>query len=559
MLASRLHALGILSFTLAWLAYDHYRPWVNFHSEALALLGIGLLALSQHRKARAMGISAPRILVWIAASALIPWMQLFFGISLYAGDALVSCLYLCGLGTAIWLGFNYASPVKEPQIALFSIFYALWFVALTSAAIGLLQWLDLQGALQMYALQTDAGDRAMGNLGQPNQLATLLLMGMAALVWTFERKRINSLGLGVGISFLTLVLVLTQSRAGMLSACIVGIFLVWKNREPPVRLASRWVLVWLTAYGIAVFLLPFLADWLLMGGARSMNPGVDNARITIWKQMLSGIAQSPWWGYGWNETPTAHAAGSVAVLGSMTYTNAHNIVLDILAWNGVPLGLLLTGLCIYWFISRAYKAKQANAIYAMACLLPIAMHSMVEYPFAYSYFLLSAGLMVGIVEASHVGVRTLQIRRNFVGGMLAIWFILGSFMVYEYFQVEEDFRVVRFENLKIGQTPGDYEAPDIRLLSQMGSMLRAARQQAVPGMTAEELENLRKASLRFPYGSLGLRNALALGLNGDPAGATRQMAVIRGMYGEGYYQAAVSVLRDLQAEKYPELAKVITP
>ena len=146
-----------------------------------------------------------------------------------------------------------------------------------------------------------------------------------------------------------------------------------------------------------------------------------------------------------------------------------------------------------------------------------------------------------------------------VGTMLAIWFTLGSYMVYEYFQVEEDFRVVRFENLKIGQTPGDYEVPDIRLLSHMGSMLRAARQQAVPGMTAEELENLRKASLRFPYGSLGLRNALALGLNGDPAGATRQMAVIRGMYGEGYYQAAVSVLRDLQAEKYPELAKVITP
>ena len=179
-----------------------------------------------------------------------------------------------------------------------------------------------------------------------------------------------------------------------------------------------------------------------------MNPGVDAARITIWKQMLSGIAQSPWWGYGWNETPTAHAAGSVAVLGSMTYTNAHNIVLDILAWNGVPLGLLLTGLCSYWFISRAYKAKQANAIYAMACLLPIAIHSMVEYPFAYSYFLLSAGLMVGIVEASHVRVKIFKIHRNFVGGMLAIWFTFGSYMAYEYFQVEEDFRVVRFGTTK---------------------------------------------------------------------------------------------------------------
>ena len=95
-----------------------------------------------------------------------------------------------------------------------------------------------------------------------------------------------------------------------------------------------------------------------------------------------------------------------------------------------------------------------------------------------------------------------------------------------------------------------------------GSVLdqvRAGRQQARPGMTDDELENLRKASLRFPYGSLGLRNALALGLNGNPAGATHQMAVIRGMYGEYYYQAAVSVLRDLEKEKYPVLSLVETP
>ena len=97
------------------------------------------------------------------------------------------------------------------------------------------------------------------------------------------------------------------------------------------------------------------------------------------------------------------------------------------------------------------------------------------------------------------------------------------------------------------------------MISHMGAMLKAGRQQARPGMTDDELENLRKASLRFPYGSLGLRNALALGLNGNHAGATHQMAVIRGMYGEYYYQAAVSVLRDLEKEKYPVLSLVETP
>lgn len=504
-------------------------------------------------------MSAPRIVGWIWAIALIPWAQYFLGIGLFAGDALLASLYLCALGIAIWLGFSYANPAMSPQPALDSVFFALWIAALTSAAIGLLQWLNLQDVLQMYAVQTDSGDRAMGNLGQPNQLATLLLMGMAALAWTFERNRIGNLGLGVGTAFLTLVLVFTQSRAGMLSVLVVAIFLIWKNNGTSAKLPPWAVIVWLLAYGAAILLLPSLFELLLMEGNRSMNPGVDAARITIWKQMLSGISQSPWLGYGWNETPTAHAAGSLAVPGSLTYTNAHNIVLDLLAWNGVPLGLLLTGACAYWFVSRMVRSTQSNAIYAMACLLPIAVHSMVEYPFAYSYFLLAAGVMVGIVEASQLGEKITRLRLRWIMATLSIWFVFGSYMSYEYFLIEEDFRIVRFENLKIGQTQLNYEIPDVWVISHMGAMLKAARQQAKPGMTSDELENLRKASLRFPYGSLGLRNALALGLNGDPVGATRQMAVIRGMYGENYYQAAVSVLRDLEKEKYPELHLVETP
>ena len=559
MLAPRLHALGILAFTLAWLAYDHYRPWVNFHSEALALLGIGGLALGRCFSGHASAASPPRLAMWIGVVALIPWVQYFLGIGLFAGDALLASLYLCGLAVAAWLGFSYATPTLVPQPALTSVFYALLVAAMASAAIGLLQWLDLQGALQMYALQTDAGDRAMGNLGQPNQLATLLLMGIGALAWTFERRRIGYIGLFFGAGFLTLILVFTQSRAGMLSALVITIFLIWKNNKPSARLRPWVVLIWMLMYGAAVLSLPALTELLLMGGGRSMNPGVDAARITIWKQMLSGISQSPWVGYGWNETPTAHAAGSLAIPGSMTYTNAHNVVLDLLAWNGVPLGLLLTGACTYWFVSRMHGAVQANAVYAMACLLPIAVHSMVEYPFAYSYFLLAAGLMVGIVEASHSGGKSIRLHLRWMGAGLTLWFVLGSYMIYEYLLIEEDFRIVRFENLKIGQTQITYKIPDVWMISHMSAMLKAARQQVQPEMTKDALENLRKASLRFPYGNFSLRNALALGLNGDPAGATRQMAVIRGMYGEYYYQAAVRVLRDLEKEKYPVLSLVETP
>ena len=195
----------------------------------------------------------------------------------------------------------------------------------------------------------------------------------------------------------------------------------------------------------------------------------------------------------------------------------------------------------------------------MACLLPIATHSLFEFPFAYSYFLVASGLMVGIVEGSRPEVKTVKLNIQLVFASLALWFVVGTYIVYEYILVEEDFRVVRFENLRLGRTPTGYEMPNIWMLSHMGAMLNAGRQQAVPGMSSAEIENLRKVSQKFPYGALSFRYTMALALNGQPVAATRQMAIIRGMYGERYYQGAVSVLREQQQEKYPELAKVLTP
>ena len=558
-LASLLHAFGVLLFASSWLAYDHYRPWVNFHSESLAFAGVGLLVASRCMAVGNKTRLIPKVVLWVSAVMLIPWVQYVFNISLFAGDALVASLFIYSLAAAIWLGYGYATDVNDEQ-SLFPVFCVLWVVAIASASIGLLQWLNLQEFFTVYVVQTDVGDRAMGNLGQPNQLATLMLIGIASLVWTFEKKRIGTTGLMVGVAFLTVALVLSRSRAGMLSALVVSIFLLSKSGSVAARLRARHIVAWVMFYGLGLLLIPHLQDFLMLGGdIRTMDVTEDSSRSIIWKQVWTGISQAPWFGYGWNQTPTAHSVGSIAVPGLLTYTNAHNMVLDLLAWNGIPLGLLLTGLCGWWFASRIYRIHQVNAVYAMAALLPVLVHSMVEYPFAYSYFLLTAGLMIGIVEASHLGVKTISLKLRWMATSLAIWFVVGSYMVYEYLLIEKDFVVVRFENLRVGQTPADYAAPDIWLLSHMAAMLNAYRQKAAPGMSPAGLENLRRVSLRFPYGALVLRYAIALGLNGLPAEATHQFAVIRGMYGPGYYQAAVSVMRELQREKYPELSQVVTP
>ena len=561
MLSSVTNIFGLLFFAMAWLSFDHYRPWVNFHAEAMAILGVGLLLVHRYITAAGNAYVLPVVAIWAGAVALIPWAQTIFSADLFVGDALVLSFYLLSFAGAICLGYGYVRHAVNKPHDLSVIFYLLWFVALVSAAIGLLQSLGLQEPLGMYVVQTGFNDRARGNLGQPNQLATLMLIGIAALLWTFEHGRVGRSGAVLGIGFLTLALILTQSRAGMLSSVVGAIFFTWKSWQRPSRIKLVYVWAWLVVYLLCLQALPYGRDLLSLGETRQITLSVDGERALIWKQVISGIGQAPWFGYGWNQMPAAHAAGSLYYPGSVTYSNAHNVVLDILAWNGVPLGLLLVALCAHWLLTRMKQAKTQAAVYGLLIILPIVTHSLVEFPFAYSYFLLTAGLMVGIVDGSHRTRKEIKVKTSgmLMVCVLTIPFMVGGYLVYEYLLVEEDFRVVRFENLHVGQTPALYKAPEIYALTQMSAMLHAARQKALPAMTIDELENLRKASSRFAYGSLRLRYAIALGLNGRPDEATVQFAILRGMYGHHYYQAGVSVLRELQLANHPELSQVITP
>lgn len=551
--------LGLFLFSLSWLLADHYSPWDAFQSEALSLFAIFFLScgllVGRSR------VDIPKIIGWIVLVGLLPWFQYATGISLFAGDALLASLYFSGLLLAILFGFVIASAdAKQPIDGLMRLAHAFWIAALISAAIGLVQWLELQESIGIYVVQTGKGTRALGNLGQPNQLATFLLLGVASLAYVYERRVIGSLAFFLTIFFLTAVLVLTQSRAGMVSVLVTGSFLLWKQKTVLLRVSRNEIIWWMIGFVWGAILLPQLSDFLMLGDVRNLTATESvSERWLIWKQVAYAVAQAPWLGYGWSQTATASAVGAVAFPGVVHYTHAHNIVLDLMAWCGVPLGLILTGIIVYWMVSRLKALSRPQAVFAMAGLLPIAVHSLLEFPFAYAYFLIAAGFMVGIVEASHVPVKTFRLGVTWLWGFLAVWTVLGCYMTYEYFLIEEDFQIVRFENLNLGATPNTYEVPHIWMLSHMAAMLKAARQPVEPNMSKVDIENLRKVSERFIYGAIRCRYVIALGLNGDLAGATHQLTIIRAKEGEAYYTACTDKMHRLEIEKYPQLATVLVP
>lgn len=290
--------------------------------------------------------------------------------------------------------------------------------------------------------------------------------------------------------------------------------------------------------------------------------GSVGTRPVIWRQMLFALAAHPWAGYGWLQVSVAQQEGALRLAGVEQTNYAHNILLDSAVMLGVPLTLALLGLACVWLGRRLLRLRSddGTATAALLVVLPWAVHAMLELPHAYSYFLVPVGVLLGLFE-----MRTAA--REDRSWLVAPWVVHAAAaglvvilvaLAMEYFAVEEDFRVNRFENRRLGQTPAAYVYPDLKLLTQFGGMLRAMRLRATPGMKPEDVQTLVAASHRYTWAPLQYRTALALGLNGQPEEARRHLAVIKALFHPSIYEEGRTSWRE-QQQKYPELQAITLP
>lgn len=556
--------MSSIIFVLSWLLPNHYPPWVNFHSEFLAFAGIFLLLGGLIIK-RSLIIKIPRITLFLCLLAAIPWVQLAYGVLFFAGDAFISSFYIFGFLFSIVAGYSCTKKQGGDSVNIWLLPAIMLFsAAFLSALIGWMQWLGLPDSYTTYAMQTEPGERIIANLGQPNQLATLLLMGIIGLIFIRDRRLTGRTGFVLGLVTLTWALVLCESRTALLSAVIVTVYLTGKRVQKKAestayQYSKKFIWVWLAGFCFATYALPFVNSLLLLEAGRAIEFTDNNGRVEIWLQTLAAADASPWIGYGWNQTPVAQATGALVYPGGLAYSNAHNLLLDLVVWVGIPLGLVIFGVIVYWAGSRALAIQKPQSVYAMAMLLPFFVHSLLEFPFSYAYFLLVAGLLVGIVESGYLHTQSLTISKKSASCILSLFVLLGGFIGYEYLLIEEDYRYARFENLKVGSTPAEYQRPNIYVSTQLAALLKVLRQQAVPGMSAEQIHLLQKVSLRSGMRPLVFRYAVALGLNGDPAGATKQMRLVKSMFGDTYYSVAKTEMIRLATDEYPQLGAVALP
>jgi O-antigen ligase len=558
-LGTLFNLLGAAAFIAAWLAPNHYPPWTSFHGEVAAFAG--LIALCCGVLSAKKTIAFDRVLLIFLSLLGIVYVQLGLGQIAYGGDALVSGLYLSGLALAWWLGTNLASNERRINDAATILIVG----ATVSVFIAMLQWLRMESTLGIFAADLERGMRPLGNLGQPNHLATLALMGIASASALYSNHQLKMWQLALLVAFLTFGLILTQSRAGLLSAFVLGAFFLLYSRRLWQPGSWRFIAAWWIVLVILVSSWAPLNEALYLQPARDQLTAEDRPRVIMWKQMIAALEQSPWVGYGWRQTVVAQKIGADTVEGTLPTDYAHNLPLDMLVWLGIPLGGSLIFLIGYWLFNTAKRIKTPTEFFLLAAVIPFGIHSLLEFPFAYAYFLFPVGWLLGTLSAhQHPDIyeRRGHLRKFSQLGMAALVLLfagLCSWVTVEYLKVEEDYQVMRFEMRRVGATPANYFAPRLSLLTQFDEVLTVGRMVPSVGMKPEVLSRMGLASNNLSWATLQLNYAVALGLNGQPEEASRQLRNLRNIYGLKSYEQALEVFVNLRDSKYPQLASVKLP
>lgn len=284
---------------------------------------------------------------------------------------------------------------------------AAWLLAaLFSSLIGLSQFFGVEQYFQPWMSSSPNGE-VFGNLRQRNQFASLINIGLLALLWWMQGDRIQSSrysGTYQVASTVAAVLLMagnaaSASRTGLLQLGLIAVLAVYWGmwRRPHQR---NVLIAALLGYGVAAFALPMLAGNSvgILSRFREIEPSCVG-RTTLWRNVMALIAQRPWQGWGWGELDYAHFMTLVS--GSRfcgLVDNAHNLPLHLAAELGVPVALLICG-TVAWLTWRAKPWREIHPIRQMAwgVLVVIALHSMLEYPLWYGPFQMALGLSLGLL------------------------------------------------------------------------------------------------------------------------------------------------------------------
>ncbi len=427
----------------------------------LLLLGASIPSKTWPRSSGTVALLSAMTLLFVLSLTASIWRSVPWSISLSSAGTIASAILAITMGAA-------ASRSGLGDRAFTAFCIALVVAGIACSAIGLIQVFFPSLPDGVWIAPSAIPGRATGNLRQPNHLSSILLWSIVGAFWLGERRVLPRV-LAAALAFLfAWGVLLTGSRTGALG---IATLFAWGVLDRRLSRTSRLVLLalplaYLASWGVTTSLL-HPGHQTVGADARLSGRGIfeSGARLGIWSNALTLVAMHPWIGVGFGEFNFAWTLTPFPNRPTEFFDHTHNLVLQLAVELGVPLALLVLGLFGYamWQALRhaladgrehmpasrllasaspddAAKTTGSMQRAAFVIVLMAGMHSMLEYPLWYSYFLLPTAFAFGLaLERKAAGVTRdpvvgSNVTRPFVLAAMALM-LGGTLALYDYARV----------------------------------------------------------------------------------------------------------------------------
>ena len=276
-------------------------------------------------------------------------------------------------------------------------------VILIHDAAGAIQFFELKTPLNVLIAQPTSA-ALFGNLAQANHFASHATLGLLSLAYLSGRSARAALAAGLCALPLLFVLGVSGSRSVWLYLLAAFVLAAWLRRIADDR-ASKRIFMVVGGFVASYFLMQLVvqAGWIRPPQREAVtalerlftSPGSVADRFSLWGAFAAAYF----------DHVTAIDADNLFRL----YQNSHNIVLQLLAETGLVGGALLVVPMLAW-AGHALRAPRNTQLWWLLALIGvIAIHSLLEYPLWYAYFLGIAALLLGAADPPAFGLRKVRL------------------------------------------------------------------------------------------------------------------------------------------------------
>ena len=532
----------------------HYNPIPSFWSEWWAFaFGIAAAALLLIRPGVWRPFGLPAVAAIPLAFLTTALVQYFIGRWYFVEPWLMYATYLLWATLLMLAGRSFVA--RRGFVALADVLaVAILFGALCNTAIAALQFHNVGYQSGWVFLRISSVPYS--NLGQPNHFNHELWIGIASLFYLHLRGRCRLSLVWPTLLLLLMAATMSTSKSILLySLTFTALAGVMRWKQPTsVDARTLWHLT-LPLLPL-VLLLQFIVSYSGIAGDASLPIATQRlfnqvagyeirwrlAR-TAWDFFLAapllgnGIGTLPWQFFVDNSHYPLGAGPAVA-------EHAHNLLLQLLAEYGVVPVAIMLGILSLWARKLWQQQWQIEHWWLVAVLSVAAIHSMLEYPLWYSFFLGPTALLLGAADKPALMLHNGRRGAALCGMIIAVGIMPLTKLRIDYQQLESSF------NTTVAESAGATWKKQVETLTriQRDSLLEPHVMAALASMM--EIDNKEidakvevcKQGMKFaPSRRIVFKCGALMAIAGDEKGALVQIELASHAYPKETAQVAADL------------------